>query len=946
MNIKKPLVKLSIFILLFNQFAFLMPTKTEAALPAREDLTLALLAAGERSAILTGTFDSSTTNNNGTEWYYWPGHSMGFAPGGDIIDQTLGADTITDNDSAYRLSWHMWPDRIVAGYRAGDNVLNWSDDWSRFIYQSDSLPAYYPSGPQTDVPSTDLEGWSLCYVGAYTEQVYTSILWSNRCTGTYLLFAGADYVYSPDKVDVLYSDSSVLDAPGGAQLESPLIHPGYVLDFNLYKPDGITQILWNDYLVYISGCDSEDCGLLNNPLDGLSNWSESYLTDNTGYIVPTEASGHYLAIIPADDQTNTGEPLSIVYLQVMAPIEHTVSSCEELQAINSNLYDTYTLTTDLDCADTATWNDGDGFIPIGTVATPFMGEFVGDEHTVSNLHVNSGADYAGLFGVIGENSSVTSLYLTDVDINGRNSVGGMVGMLIGDLLDCSTTGNVAGASYVGGLAGYHDGNIEDIFLSGAQSNSLKTLADMGKLSSRSDIIAKGKEILANLKSGNLNIPNAGLGNTIIGSRSTAAVSGSNSIGGLVGYNLGMIEIGAATGNVTLQTAGGEENSNAGGFVGVNSGLILGAYATGNVTGLGDNNLGGFSGYNDGLLIMGYATGNVSGDNKMGGFTGLNDGGIAISYARGSVTGDYDLGGFAGRSESVLFQVYSTGAVSGTGANLGGMIGYLTDNSEFIFDEDSTYSFWDNQTSGQSVGCGNTDCSDIIFGRSTAAMKLQATYTTEFGDNAWDFEDSFAGWGINPQTNDGYPYLRLFDQDGDGSLFDVEDSGPNNGDANDDGMLDGQQENVVSFISNQNNLPEVLQVPEVCSITSFNTHAESGLLLQDAGFNYPAGLTSFTINCGEDNLGYTADVTLYFYGLDPTGLVLRKHNTTNNSYATITPLSLEQVTIGGIQAVKVVYQVTDGGLLDQDGVANGIIVDPVGLGINDVGVPNTGLGGGL
>jgi hypothetical protein len=942
MKIKRHLVSLAVFTLLFNQLAFFLPVKTEAALPSHSGFSFTVLAAGERSSVLAVTGLNVTTNQNGTEWYYNPDQSMGFAPNGATINQS-SADLGGWSDPL-RLSWHLSGGSMHGGYRAGATLgLNSSTDWSRYIYQSDNLPAYYPSGPQADVPSTSLAGWSLCYSGTYNLVVSLSSLWTS-CTGNYLLLAGANHNYSPDKVDVTYAGSSILSTPGGTQLETPLIYPGDGLDFHLYESDGVTAVPWNDYLVFISDCQSGDCGTLTNPLAVPSDWGSSNHTDNTSYTVPENASDHYLAIVPADDETFAGEPGSVVYVQVTAPVDRTVSSCAELQAVNDNLHDNYTLTADLDCAATATWNEGAGFFRIGSSDTPFLGSFDGQGHSISNLHINRpDLDNVGLFGFIGEYGAVTNLNLVNVDIQGRYRVGGLVGMLSGDLLGCSSSGNVAGTRYVGGLVGYHDGNINDIFFLGAQGNAMHTLSTISKLSTGNALVTQGKEILANIKSGNLKLPKTGPGNTIIASNSTAAVSGQDSVGGLVGSNSGLIELGSATGNVTLQ---GVENNSGGGFVGNNSGLILGASATGNITSAGGFYLGGFSGWNDGLILMSYATGNVSGASNVGGFSGWNDGVIGIGYARGSVTGTHDLGGFAGRSEGQIVQVYSTGTVLGTGANLGGLVGYFTDNTENLFSDNSISSFWDNQTSGQSVGCGNMDCASVIFGRSSAAMKHQTTYTTELGPNTWDFDNTFGGWNINPQSNDGYPFLRVFDLDNDGSMDSVENSGPNQGDANNDGLQDSQQANVSSFINNQNNEPEVLQVPESCTITSVSTQAESGLLLQDAGFNYPAGLTNFTINCGENSHGATDNITLYFYGLDPAGLTLRKYNTTNSSYATITPVSLEQVTIGGRQAAKVVYQVTDGGPLDQDGIANGIIVDPVGLGSNVVLIPNTGLGGGL
>ena len=107
---------------------------------------------------------------------------------------------------------------------------------------------------------------------------------------------------------------------------------------------------------------------------------------------------------------------------------------------------------------------------------------------------------------------------------------------------------------------------------------------------------------------------------------------------------------------------------------------------------------------------------------------------------------------------------------------------------------------------------------------------------------------------------------------------------------------------------------------------------------DSGFDYPAGLIGFVARgCA---VGSTADFTLYFYDQDSTSLVLRKWN--DGVYSTVPGAVIQQVTIAGSTVTKASYQVTDGGSLDDDGVADGNIVDPVGLALSTVGVPNTGL----
>ena len=50
-----------------------------------------------------------------------------------------------------------------------------------------------------------------------------------------------------------------------------------------------------------------------------------------------------------------------------------------------------------------------------------------------------------------------------------------------------------------------------------------------------------------------------------------------------------------------------------------------------------------------------------------------------------------------------------------------------------------------------------------------------------------------------------------------------------------------------------------------------------------------------------------------------------------------------LTIDGQSVLKATYSITDGGALDQDGLADGTITDPVGLATVAVNAPNTGLG---
>jgi virginiamycin B lyase len=182
-----------------------------------------------------------------------------------------------------------------------------------------------------------------------------------------------------------------------------------------------------------------------------------------------------------------------------------------------------------------------------------------------------------------------------------------------------------------------------------------------------------------------------------------------------------------------------------------------------------------------------------------------------------------------------------------------------------------------------------------------------------------------------------------DWDNDGITNSIEDGAPNNGDANGDGTADSKQSNVTSFINGVTGNYASLQSncarnnSAVISSTSANSSP-------DNAYSYPLGFMNFSLSC---SVGATATVSLYFYtSLSPSGLVLRKYNSVTKTYLNIPGASVSPIVIGGQSAIKVVYQVTDGSSLDQDGLLNGIIVDPVGLGSTTVNAPNTGFGADL
>ncbi len=230
------------------------------------------------------------------------------------------------------------------------------------------------------------------------------------------------------------------------------------------------------------------------------------------------------------------------------------------------------------------------------------------------------------------------------------------------------------------------------------------------------------------------------GGTLTGCYATGAVTGYDSVGGLVGrgYN------GTITGcYVTGAVSGSGQYT--GGLVGQNrDGTLTSCYATSTVSGTAQ--VGGLVGYNyEGTVTSCYATGAVSGTNSVGGLVGYNsDGTLTDCYATGAVTGDNEVGGLVGDNygSGTIMGCYATGAVTGSGQYVGGLVGrgyngtvtgcYAT--GAVTGTGTGTYtgglvggnygtvsgSFWDLETSGQSGSSGGK-------GVTTAQMMMVATF---------------------------------------------------------------------------------------------------------------------------------------------------------------------------------------------------------------------------
>jgi hypothetical protein len=179
----------------------------------------------------------------------------------------------------------------------------------------------------------------------------------------------------------------------------------------------------------------------------------------------------------------------------------------------------YKLIRDIDASETETWNNGQGFNPVGTydveqANSEFTGSFDGQNHTISNLSINRDDDYVGLFGAIGAGGEVKNVGVINVNITGNNGVGGLVGENQGTVSNSYSTGNVSGYSDVGGLVGVNS--------NGTVSNSYSKGNVSGEFYEVGGLVGGNDE-------GNIS-----------NSYSTGNVTGEADVGGLVGGNSGTV----------------------------------------------------------------------------------------------------------------------------------------------------------------------------------------------------------------------------------------------------------------------------------------------------------------------------------------------------------------------------------------------------------------------
>ena len=326
--------------------------------------------------------------------------------------------------------------------------------------------------------------------------------------------------------------------------------------------------------------------------------------------------------------------------------EIEIFNCEDIQNIPRLSSESYVLHSDIDCSMTKNLNNGLGFKPLDS----FRGIFDGNGYSIRNLNINRPNEKnIGLFGVFTNSHPNQNAKIVDLkvfgNITGKDSVGGIIGMNEGGLIEnLYFEGTVIGEKNVGGLVGRNSG--EGTILSSSSSGSV--------------IAWEESEAIGGLVGSNV-------GNAIVNSSSNSFVMGDRVVGGLIGYNTGRIVSHCNYDGTVLA------NGWLGGIIGTNkdsgptnpSGLRFGGTAFPNYP-------------HTGIVQNCYSSGKIGSPDVdsiyVGGLIGLNEGGnISNSFSDSFIMGKAGIGGLIGGHIGFIENSYFSGDVSGA-YFIGGLVG--------------------------------------------------------------------------------------------------------------------------------------------------------------------------------------------------------------------------------------------------------------------------------
>lgn len=291
-----------------------------------------------------------------------------------------------------------------------------------------------------------------------------------------------------------------------------------------------------------------------------------------------------------------------------------------------------------------------------------------------------------------------------------------------------------------------------------------------------------------------------------------------------------------------------------------------------------------------------------------------DGTIENVYSTGNfnVNSNNYNGGLIGDAQGTIGSSFAATTLTNRTLSTGGVIGL---NNAGAFND----LFFDSYLAGTSNCYGANDVGSCTTANaSNAAPNYFKNNSTNGPFANWDFTDVW-------QTTTGYPELRSK------SLFDLPVI-PNGGedDANGDEVGDVTQWNVLNVLG-LDGLYVTIEIPEdnLCSLYDGVSINAVGTKNDTLANHQLPNLTGFSVYC--PSAGLTVPVTLIYNKVyDTSKSVLRYYNQNTQEYSTVSGAVFSTRIVNGVNRTIVTYNLTDGGANDSDGVANRVMIDPVGF----------------
>ena len=372
----------------------------------------------------------------------------------------------------------------------------------------------------------------------------------------------------------------------------------------------------------------------------------------------------------------------------------------------------FSLEADIDMTDwIAENNPVQGWQPIGNSSSAFKGVFNGNGHIISNLWINRpDTDYIGLFGYVSD-GNVYDLNLTNSNIEGGSSVGGIVGMCYNNkveskISDCFFQGVIKG-NYCGGIIGKYyidsSNNVNEVYVSGC-------FTDCDIYSSYAGgIVGEGTIVQARLH----------IDNCV----SICRMHGSNKIGGIIG-----------------SVYGGSTSS-------VYNGVTVSECYAHIIALSCSTSIGGIVGIcnTDNRHSRNYSTGIITGKEAIGGLAGEGSGGFVYSYSQlQKISGENTVAGLFNGGK-INYSVAINNVIETTNGDALARVGLGSGSSS----NNLAWTLTTMIANGEKLPIPTDDAKN---GTSTglSTLKLQATYE----GLGWDFNDF---WKI--EETESFPYFQ-------------------------------------------------------------------------------------------------------------------------------------------------------------------------------------------